>query len=200
LFPPDTSTMDDELSIPKENPTLLKIRVERLERKIQEMQLRTEEEILSMEQDLEQRKEKLIETLEKIGSELHPEVGVNYLTRNKVSVLHKEGKELRKEIKRLESDISEQVTLANNLIRESLDIQTQTDKILKEIMRANWEQTGHIRTLGALGEEKARLTAVMNDQSIFEACNHDFRANLVPTLADKEYFLLGHSLRHFSFE
>jgi hypothetical protein len=188
--------VDEERAVPKDNETLLRIRVERMERKVLEIQLRTEEDILCMEKDLQQRKARLLENLEDLEAEIYPDIGLNYLASTKVASLHMEGKELRREVKRLEREISEEVDLSHKLIQESLDIQRQTDALLKEIKRADSEQTRHMRTLEALGDEKALLTNVTNSWATFDAHNHDFFANFVPILEDKEYFLLKQSLRN----
>jgi hypothetical protein len=118
--------------------------------KILDLRSETEEEILNMEHQLEHQKMSLLSKLESLGVQSDPAEGIKYLRSNKVAKLHEEGKQLRKEIKRLEEEKLEQISLTNQLITESVDIQRQTTEIVSKIARAELQNMKHASAMNAL--------------------------------------------------
>jgi hypothetical protein len=92
----------------------------------------------------------LLSKLESLGVQSDPAEGIKYLRSNKVAKLHEEGKQLRKEIKRLEEEKLEQISLTNQLITESVDIQRQTTEIVSKIARAELQNMKHASAMNAL--------------------------------------------------
>ena len=131
--------------------------------RMSELRSRTEEEILTMEHEMKQQKAMLVQKLESLGVKSDPAKGVKYLCSTKVAKLHEEGKQLRKEMKKIEDEKIEQVSLTNQLISESVDIQRQTGELVTKISQTEMQNSKHAMTLNALRLAHSSISSVLDE-------------------------------------
>jgi hypothetical protein len=132
-----------EEAIPSDNESLIRIRIERMQRKILELGLRTQEDILYMEQAADAQKTDLLEKLR--GME--PYAAITDLQTETVNELHEEATSLRKQMKIFERKISEQASIAEELTKEGQVIQGGNEKLLVFIKH---HQREYVRQSSAL--------------------------------------------------
>ncbi|KAL3912576.1 MAG: hypothetical protein SGILL_006827, partial [Bacillariaceae sp.] len=152
LLPTANNGNDDKL--PSTDIEMLMLQVKRTKKetkqKIFAVRSQTEEEILNMEHELEHRKAELLQKLISLNVESNPAEGIKYLSSIKVAGLHEKGKRTREEIKKLEEAISDQVSLTNFLIEDSVDVQKKTTKVVSEISRVELRNTKYTTAMNAL--------------------------------------------------
>jgi hypothetical protein len=156
-----------------------------VKKKIFDLKLRTVKEVLELEQIKDRQKESLVRKLESIGATTDPTEGIKFLCSIKVAALHSEGKDLRKEIKELEQVISEQVTLTNNLIKESLEIQKKTSVIVTEIRDAEFHKARYTSAVEALRGVHKSMSSLLSTEEIIPY-NQTFVSNFVSTFDKKD--------------
>jgi hypothetical protein len=138
--------MDVEEMIPFDNESLLRIRIDRIKRKILETELRTKEDICYLEQDAKLQQATLLKKMR----EMKPYDGITFLHKATVNDLHEEAKALRKQMKCREGGISAQVSIAVKLTKESHEIQSRTKEMLASMGNAHREHAKHTNTLERL--------------------------------------------------
>ena len=127
----NNSAESDEESVrdPVINDSLLRIRIERMKRKISDIRFRSQEEIRYMEQSFDARKADLLIK----QRDMDNYEAIAYLQTDTVHYLHEEAKTLKKQLKIYENKISDQISISVELTLESQKVQRKTNEILSVI-------------------------------------------------------------------
>lgn len=194
----DVGRGDDDPNRLTDNRQLLRTRIKETKQALEQTQLIAKEEIVYMKQEAEHQRLSLLGHLEEMGASDNPAEALRFVNRTRVATLHAEGKDLRKEIRGLERDISDEVGQTHRLIEESKIIQDKTQATVKVIQGAERDHARHTSSLESLRHEHNVVSSLLHsvERANREAQNQEFMGNMVPsTLREAEYLQLDQKLR-----
>ena len=159
----------------------------------------TQLEILTMKQDVERRQSTLMGQIEEMKS--NPLEATKSLNNSRVASLHSEGRELRRDIRRIERGISHR---DGRLSLESQSINEQSQAVLADIARMERENARHVTELERLRTQHDKLLSSSSfhnvigvdvdnsssssgpDDRIHEDQDH-FHADVIASIQDKSH-------------
>ena len=143
----------------------VRTRIQRIERKIVEVELRTQEELCYMELDHNTQMDYLFDEIEAFDD---PIGALSYLHKRTVNELHEEQTNLRKQMQRFEADLSVEVAKSLKLTTDCLDIQRKTKEIVAAIQNLEKENAKHVVALEHLNYVQELIGNLLHRKSPFD--------------------------------
>jgi hypothetical protein len=123
---------NEEEQVPADNDPMICIRINRIQRKLTELRIKTQQEIYYMDQHTEREKDAL---MEKIGMSNDPEEAIGHIQRARIKDLNNQDKRLTLQINTLDQEFSDEIALATKLTTEAQEMQLQTASLVAHIQR-----------------------------------------------------------------
>lgn len=114
----------------RDNETLTKLRVERIERQIQEIKLQTQNDVQYRKEELERQKSSYKRKIDKMDDSVK---ALSYLLVDVVKHLRDRHQSLLDEAANLEKDIKSELSIQVKLTKESQEINERTLQVVNEI-------------------------------------------------------------------
>mmetsp|Transcript_26369 Transcript_26369/g.62753 ORF Transcript_26369/g.62753 Transcript_26369/m.62753 type:complete len:218 (+) Transcript_26369:2847-3500(+) len=185
------------------NCAVLHSQIQETSERLEDMKSNTQFDILTMKRDVERRRSTLIGQIE--GMKSNPLEATKFLNSSRVASLHSEGRELRRDIRRIERGMSQTASQNQRLSLESQSINDQLKVVLADIARMERENARHVTELEKLRAEHDKVLSSSNFHNISgvdvpdnnssssgsDDPNHEdentFLANVVPSLQDQSH-------------
>jgi hypothetical protein len=199
-FPSAFPERDDVTGSYADNRIRLNHQIQEVTARLEDVRSSTQLHILMMKQDVERRHSSFLGQIEHIRT--NPFEALKFLNSTRVLSLHSEGRDLRKEIRQLERDISDAVSENRRLTSESQSLNEKSQAVLSNIIRMERDTARHASTLERLRDEHDKFSSILRtgDSVNRSIEDHTFSANMVPSLQDRPYVELGKRLRWHKYE